>query len=827
MLERGIRSALQKEGIEPLRVPEDFVVQNGEIPESIRLIIDRSLFVLIVLSEDFEKSSPLRSVIKYAFSKKKMLLPYKIHPHKLGLGLRLMLGQAHWLDVSRKENPEDGISELCRVVKVHRKNFLKEEETKREIRLFRRCLISIGVIVAGLCIFAFLNKNHLEDDASEQFSISLPDGNVMEFVQIPPGGVAYAQTHTSFFLGKTEVTQAQYSAVMLENPSGNRSDTAPVEQVTWTDAMAFCAELTQMGHDTGRLPKHLMFSLPTSTQWLRAENGEAPGTDAAADLFAWYKMNSGGKTHPVAQKRPNSLGLYDMSGNVWEWCKDEDPNRINCRYFCGKDFSKPATDFVFPYNRGSIRSDWKKADVGFRVAVVPVEDGWERYLQDNPENSDKLSEPQLRKKERQKNISRNERERLAEMLLAAWDKKNPNKIRDALEAGASPDTTLPDGSNILTAAAYNGYPELVELLLVYGANPNTRTPSGADPMSTLFLPGETPARKNRTVQKIAELLCDYGFRINGPTSRNWSVLLEAVRSECPEVARVLIRYGANPYNSTGGKASIDVAREKEDASTWLKILKRAETPDIPTYGNGKTPDTFSFSSATVQDTEEQQESASKEPEFSIDVGDGNVMQFVKIPPDSAGNESFYLGKTEVTQSQYQAVMGENPSHFKDNPNNPVESVAWTDAMAFCRKLTAMCHKSEMLSKSFMFSLPTKKQWVRADNGAIPKSDSEAEKVAWFSDNSGNKTHPVGQKKANRLGLYDMHGNVWEWALNSYGPGARIILGRSFSKLSEEFEHSGWVGYKGEDLGFRVAIVPLSADEYLKTAWEIRDILLMF
>jgi formylglycine-generating enzyme required for sulfatase activity len=131
-----------------------------------------------------------------------------------------------------------------------------------------------------------------------------------------------------FWLGKYEVTQAEYEAVVGSNPSNFKGARNPVESVSWNDAAAFCAKLTQRERAAGRLPAGYQYRLPTEAEWEYAARGGAASkgyTYAGSnnvDEVAWYGEKSGGSTHPVGQKRPNELGLYDMSGNAWEWCLD-------------------------------------------------------------------------------------------------------------------------------------------------------------------------------------------------------------------------------------------------------------------------------------------------------------------------------------------------------------------------------------------------------------------------------------------------------------------------------------------------------------------------
>ena len=126
---------------------------------------------------------------------------------------------------------------------------------------------------------------------------------------------------------------------------------------------------------------------------------------------------------------------------------------------------------------------------------------------------------------------------------------------------------------------------------------------------------------------------------------------------------------------------------------------------------------------------------------------------------------YYMGKYEVTQALWKAVMGSNPSEFKGD-NLPVENVSWDDCQEFISKLNSMTGRK--------FRLPTEAEWEYAARGGKNSRDyqysgsSTISDVAWYYVNSGNKTHPVGTKQANELGIYDMTGNVWEWCQDRYG-----------------------------------------------------------
>lgn len=123
-----------------------------------------------------------------------------------------------------------------------------------------------------------------------------------------------------FYMGRYEVTQAQWRAVMGNNPSRSQGDDLPVEQVSWDDAISFCQKLSQM---TGQ-----EYRLPTEAEWeYAARGGSTTSYSFGNDVgqlgdYAWFRENSGSQPHPVAQKKPNRFGLHDMHGNVYEWCSD-------------------------------------------------------------------------------------------------------------------------------------------------------------------------------------------------------------------------------------------------------------------------------------------------------------------------------------------------------------------------------------------------------------------------------------------------------------------------------------------------------------------------
>jgi formylglycine-generating enzyme required for sulfatase activity len=131
-------------------------------------------------------------------------------------------------------------------------------------------------------------------------------------------------------------------------------------------------------------------------------------------------------------------------------------------------------------------------------------------------------------------------------------------------------------------------------------------------------------------------------------------------------------------------------------------------------------------------------------------------------------QGYYLQTTEVTQGQWQAVMGDNPSYFEScGADCPVEMVSWDDIQEFIKELNQR-------DSDYQYRLPTEAEWEYAARAGsetrfgFGDSDETLKEYAWFKDNSGRETHPVSEKRPNKWGLYDMHGNVYEWCQDRYG-----------------------------------------------------------
>lgn len=201
---------------------------------------------------------------------------------------------------------------------------------------------------------------------------------------------------------------------------------------------------------------------------------------------------------------------------------------------------------------------------------------------------------------------------------------------------------------------------------------------------------------------------------------------------------------------------------------------------------------------------------------------GNIYPYEQPAHSVRIGYSFEMGKYEVSQAQWKAVMGSNPSSFKGN-DLPVEEVSWNDCQTFLRKLT------ELMNDGYEYRLPSEAEWEYACRaGTTGDYAGELDDMGWYDQNSQQRTHLVGRKAHNGFGLYDMHGNVWEWcedtwhhnylgaptngsAWTSGSVTDRVARGGSWSNDADYCRSANRVrsapGFTHFDLGFRVVRVP--------------------
>jgi eukaryotic-like serine/threonine-protein kinase len=273
-------------------------------------------------------------------------------------------------------------------------------------KLIEQCLWLSGLIALGLYIHhsAANAKSNINQESGKLKATPAPKPELktskspsIEMVDISGGSFLMGSTSdevghesneeslhsvtvSSFAIGKYEITQAQWRTVMGNNPSTFKGDELPVGNVSWIDANEFCRKLSKM---TGK-----KYRLPSEAEWEYAARGNTTGPypDELGEI-AWYSDNAEGTAHPVGQKRPNAFGLYDMHGNVREWCEDTrhsfgyygapadgsswvdvEKNGFDFRIVRGGAWYSSATDC----RSASRASDWSRkaqSGNGFRVVI--------------------------------------------------------------------------------------------------------------------------------------------------------------------------------------------------------------------------------------------------------------------------------------------------------------------------------------------------------------------------------------------------------------------------------------------------------------------------
>jgi formylglycine-generating enzyme required for sulfatase activity len=517
-----------------------------------------------------------------------------------------------------------------------------------------------------------------------------------------------------FWLFDTPCTQALWEAVMGGNSSHFRGPTLPVERVSWDDAQRFVSRMAE-------LVSGLQLSLPSEEQWeyaCRAGTETARYGDVLSEI-AWYSENSGNETHPVGQKLPNMWGLYDMLGNVYEWCENQ---------------HKP-----YPVGEGEASAvrvlrggSWRSISGDVRAA--------DRYWIDPGYRYDSIG------------------------------------FRCAESRSSSP------AGGVERAASQSE---------------RRAEPCGDD----------EPASESGREKRWLNLAGREEDRVAFPV-----VVPIRILSDLDELT---IRTLTRPAWAA------DIGRDCYGLWADLRIGDRV-TQRLRWIPPGR---------------------------FLMGSPEGEAGRFNNEGPlhEVIMERGFWMFDTPCTQALWEAVMKNNPSHFR-SPARPVEQVSWDDCQQFVTRLNAEL-------KGLKLSLPSEAEWEYACRAGTTTATHAGDLkilgrnnaplldgIAWYGGNCGvgfdlregfntsawrekqytfehGGTRPVGLKRPNDWGLYDMLGNVWEWCADTYRPydggeteGAasadRVLRGGSWDSLAGEVRTADRgrldPGYRYGDVGFRCA-----------------------
>jgi serine/threonine protein kinase len=262
------------------------------------------------------------------------------------------------------------------------------------------------------------------------------------------------------------------------------------------------------------------------------------------------------------------------------------------------------------------------------------------------------------------------------------------------------------------------------------------------------------------------------------------------------------QYIIDLYNQLGGEGKFGPFEDfkdliKSDPSYQKDFYNAFGERTLGPFEDFKYMVTLELSPSTKENTNKE----NKESENNVKTKNTYILPImVQIP-----GKNYLMGKYEVTQEEWVSVMGSNPSYFQGCSKCPVETVNWTDIQVYIQKLNKLTGKQ--------YRLPYSSEWEHAakagTNYEYAGSDNIAE-VAWYIDNSYNKTHEIGQKKPNNCGLYDMTGNVWEWCQDLEGSN-RVLRGGSWFNDPQycrvSFHFNSAPNYRLRDYGFRLVLVP--------------------
>jgi len=639
-----------------------------------------------------------------------------------------------------------------------------------------------------------------------------------------PGGTSLP-VHTTtltypFWLGKYEVTQSEYVAVMGNNPSGNQNSTSgqrPVENISWDQAMAYCAKLTEAERSAGRVPPGYAYRLPTEAEWeycARAgsatdwHRGSAP-TCAQANLAQAGGVPCVNTTSAVGVYPPNSWGAHDMLGNVWEWCLEPmtaysssaATNPVSTRTFLD------SRDTRFVYRGGAYNSTPDIANSAFRGQQNPT----------LPFDSIGFR-----------------------VVLAPFSHANVNPSLNMIaiqpgtftmgSAAAGIDST-PTRVVQITRPYWMGKYEVTqaEWSNLMAVNPSPLQNPTHPVAMVSWLDAMEYCRK-LTQREYASGGIPAGYQYRLPTEAEWEYACRAgstteysTGNAAPSCAQAnsggcimsTTPIGSYPANAWGIHDMMgnvfEMCIDSYDPSGYAASSTVDPRPNVPHQqrswrgGAWDAPAAFCASAKRSkadadfalgvsgfrivlapfeEGTPRLGEDLAFIPPGTFTMGDPFDIPQVGYTPRAPVHQvhitrQFYTGRTEVTQHQYQAITGQNPSYFQFSTQLPVDSISWDAAKSYCVRLSALRAAESRLPIGYHYRLPTEAEWERACRGGnntefyfgnlATCADFNHDASSCNPQNSATTpvgTYPLVSHQVTGYGLKDTHGNVMEWCLDS-------------------------------------------------------------
>lgn len=338
--------ALEYQNIKCWMAPRDIEV-GQKYSEAIESAICNSKIFLIIFSKNSQSSPWVESELNIAFTEYKIIVPLRIDNAKLEGEMRLLLNNKQWIDICQTSDEvfENLVTTIAKYIKKQKGgdkqnilldkngNSLKTEHL--EPSFFRKyyMYICVAIAISAMLFSMFFPKLfYTEKEPCITFTVNnvsfdmiYVKGDTFEMGEIktndnPFDMPKHMVTLSDFYIGKYTVTQALWIAVMNDNPSDYKGENLPVNNVSWHDCQAFVNKLNAITKKK--------FALLTEAQWEFAARGgikskgyNYSGSNNLSDV-GWYDDNSDQTMHTVGMKKPNELGVYDMSGNIEEWCSD-------------------------------------------------------------------------------------------------------------------------------------------------------------------------------------------------------------------------------------------------------------------------------------------------------------------------------------------------------------------------------------------------------------------------------------------------------------------------------------------------------------------------